>query len=131
MKILLWLLTLAAGGYGALGTLMYFGQRSLLYFPEKERTDPAAAGFAAAEEVVLDTSDGEQVIVWHRPPQAGKPVVLYFQGNAGALRTRAARLSALASDGTGLVALSYRGFGGSSGRPTEDGLIRDATAAYG
>ena len=130
MKILLWLLTLAAGGYSALGTLMYFGQRSLLYFPEQGRTDPAAAGFAAAQEVVLDTSDGEQVIVWHRPPQAGKPVILYFQGNGGALRIRAQRLSAVTSDGTGLVALSYRGFGGSTGRPTEDGLIHDATAAY-
>jgi hypothetical protein len=67
MKILLWLLTLAAGGYGALATLMYFGQRSLLYFPEQARTAPAAAGLPAAEEVVLDTSDGEQVVVWHRP----------------------------------------------------------------
>jgi fermentation-respiration switch protein FrsA (DUF1100 family) len=130
MKILLWILTLAAGGYGALGTLMYFGQRALLYFPEQGRTDPAAAGFAGAEEVVLATSDGERVIVWHRPPQAGKPVVLYFHGNAGSLRTRAARFSALTSDGTGLVALSYRGFGGSTGNPTEDGLICDATAAY-
>lgn len=130
MKILLWLLTLAAGGYGALATLMYFGQRSLLYFPEQARTAPAAAGLPAAEEVVLDTSDGEQVVVWHRPPQAGKPVVLYFHGNAGSLRIRAARLSALTSDGTGLVALSYRGFGGSTGSPTEDGLIRDATTAY-
>ena len=130
MKILLWLLTLAAGGYGALATLMYFGQRSLLYFPEQARTAPAAAGLPAAEEVVFDTSDGEQVVVWHRPPQAGKPVVLYFHGNAGSLRIRAARLSALTSDGTGLVALSYRGFGGSTGSPTEDGLIRDATSAY-
>jgi pimeloyl-ACP methyl ester carboxylesterase len=130
MKILLWLLTLAAGGYGAVATLMYFGQRSLLYFPEESRTAPAAAGLPGADEVVLDTSDGEQVIVWHRPPQAGHPVVLYFHGNGGSLRIRATRLAALTSDGTGLVALSYRGFGGSTGSPTEDGLIRDATAAY-
>lgn len=130
MKILFWLLALAAGGYAAIGTLMYFGQRALLYFPDASRTTPAAAGLPRAEEVRLDTSDGEQVIVWHRPPQANKPVVLYFHGNAGALHTRAARFAELMSDGTGLVALSYRGFGGSSGRPTEDGLIRDATAAY-
>jgi fermentation-respiration switch protein FrsA (DUF1100 family) len=130
MKILFWLLTLAAGGYVALGTLMYFGQRALLYFPTGARTPPAAAGLPQVEEVKLDTSDGEQVIVWHRPPRANRPVVLYFHGNAGALHTRAARFADLTSDGTGLVALSYRGFGGSSGRPTEDGLIRDATAAY-
>jgi fermentation-respiration switch protein FrsA (DUF1100 family) len=36
----------------------------------------------------------------------------------------------LTADGSGLVALSYRGYGGSSGRPTETGLIADAAAAY-
>jgi fermentation-respiration switch protein FrsA (DUF1100 family) len=56
---------------------------------------------------------------------------VYFHGNGGSLRIRAARLAALTSDGTGLVALSYRGFGGSTGTPTEDGLICDAGAAYG
>ncbi len=131
MKILVWLLALAAGGYGVVGALMYFGQRSLLYFPERARTPPAAAGLPSAEEVVLDTSDGEQVIAWQVPPRGGKPVVVYFHGNGGSLRIRAARLAALTSDGTGLVALSYRGFGGSTGTPTEDGLICDAGAAYG
>jgi uncharacterized protein len=130
MKILLWLLTLVAGAYGAAGVLMYFGQRALLYFPERARTAPALAGLPMVDEAALDTVDGEQVIVWHRPPQPGKPLVLYFHGNGGALRLRAARFAALISDGTGLVALSYRGFGGSSGRPTEDGLLRDAAAAY-
>ncbi len=110
---------------------MYFGQRSLLYFPERARTPPAAAGLPSAEEVVLDTADGEQVIAWQVPPRGGKPVVVYFHGNGGSLRIRAARLAALTSDGTGLVALSYRGFGGSTGTPTEDGLICDASAAYG
>jgi fermentation-respiration switch protein FrsA (DUF1100 family) len=130
MKILLWLLTLVAGAYGAAGVLMYFGQRALLYFPERARTSPALAGLPKVDEAVLDTVDGEQVIVWHRPPQPGKPLVLYFHGNGGSLRLRAARFAALTADGTGLVALSYRGFGGSSGRPTEDGLLCDAAAAY-
>ena len=40
------------------------------------------------------------------------------------------RFRALISDGSGLVALSYRGYGGSSGRPTEKGLSEDAAAAY-
>ena len=43
---------------------------------------------------------------------------------------RAERFRALIADGSGLVALSYRGYGGSSGRPTEAGLIEDAAAAY-
>ena len=64
------------------------------------------------------------------PPRGEKPVVLYFHGNGGALRYRAARFRALIADGYGLVALSYRGYGGSTGRPTEAGMIADAEAAY-
>ena len=79
---------------------------------------------------MLDTADGEKVIVWYRAAEGGKPLVLYFQGNAGALRHRADRFRALTDDGFGLVALSYRGYGGSTGSPSEAGLIADAEAAY-
>ena len=110
--------------------LLYVGQRALQYFPERFRTAPAAAGMPEAEEVVLDTSDGERVIAWHIPPRGQKPVVLYFHGNGASLRWRVDRFRTLTSDGTGLVALSYRGYGGSSGSPSEGGLINDASAAY-
>jgi uncharacterized protein len=64
------------------------------------------------------------------PAREGKPLVLYFQGNAEGLAARAERFTWLTADGTGLLALCYRGYGGSTGKPTEDGLIRDAVAAY-
>jgi fermentation-respiration switch protein FrsA (DUF1100 family) len=125
------LLLIGAVVYLGIVALMYFAQRSLLYFPETLRTAPAQAGLPQAEEVVLDTADGERVIVWHIAPRDDQPVVLYFHGNGGALRYRADRFRALTQDGTGLVALSYRGYAGSSGRPSEDGLLEDARAAYG
>ena len=56
--------------------------------------------------------------------------MIYFQGNAGGSNLRAERFNWLTADGTGLLALSYRGYGGSTGKPSEDGLIRDAAAAY-
>jgi uncharacterized protein len=130
MRLLLWFAGLLAFGYGLVVLLMYLNQRSFLYFPERERTAPAAAGFSAAREVTLETADGERVIAWHLPPEGDRPVILYFHGNGGSLRLRAERFAALTADGTGLVALSYRGYGGSSGSPTEQGLIRDAEAAY-
>jgi fermentation-respiration switch protein FrsA (DUF1100 family) len=128
--MLKWLLIIVLVGYCGLLLLVYLGQRALQYFPERARTPPAAAGLPEAEEVVLDSSGGERVIVWHIPPRGEKPVVLYFHGNGGSLRWRVDRFRALAADGTGLIALSYRGYGGSSGRPTEKGLIDDALAAY-
>ena len=125
-----WIFIVAAASYVALGALMFFAQRSLMYFPERVRTAPAAAGFPQAQEITLDTQDGERVIAWHVPPRGDKPVVVYFHGNGGALQHRLPRFRKLVAAGVGLVALSYRGYGGSSGKPTEAGLIEDARAAY-
>jgi pimeloyl-ACP methyl ester carboxylesterase len=105
-------------------------QRSLQYHPDRQRTSPAEAGIPSAQEITLDTADGEKVIVWSIPPKGDRPLILYFHGNGGALRDRADRFRALTADGTGLVALSYRGYGGSSGSPSETGLIADAETAY-
>jgi fermentation-respiration switch protein FrsA (DUF1100 family) len=129
MVFLKWAFILGAL-YASMAGVMYFAQRSLMYFPDRARTAPAAAGFPQAEEVVLDTADGEKVIVWHLPPRDGKPVAIYFHGNGGALNLRVDRFKRVAAAGVGLVALSYRGYGGSTGSPTEDGLIADAHAAY-
>src|ERR1700746_2760580 len=130
MSTLKWFMLYAILGYGALVALLYLTQRAIQYFPERFRTAPAAAGLPQAQEVVLATSDGERVIAWHAPPRENKPVVLYFHGNGGSLRGRVDRFRDLTADGTGLVALSYRGYGGSSGAPTEAGLVSDAFSAY-
>ena len=116
--------------FGCVVAAAYVGQRKLMYFPDPTRTAPAAAGLPAAEEVLLTTADVEKVIAWHVPPKGDRPVVLYFHGNGGSLAGRAKRFRAFTADGTGLFALSYRGYGGSTGRPTETGLIADADAAY-
>lgn len=130
MTILKWLLIVALGSYATFAALLYFAQRGLQYIPDTSRTNPATAGLPVAQEVVLDAADGERVIVWHVPPRGQAPVVLYFHGNGGALAWRAERFRQLTADGTGLVALSYRGYGGSTGSPTEAGLLADARAAY-
>ena len=127
--MLKWLLA-AVVLYGGFLALLYVAQRSVQYFPERRRTAPRAAGLPEMEEAVLNTADGEHVIVWHVPPREGHPIFLYFHGNGGSLRWREERFRSLTADGSGLVALSYRGYGGSSGRPTETGLIKDAEAAY-
>src|SRR5947207_5064809 len=129
MTLLKWLIAVAAVFGGSVG-LMYVAQRALMHHPEALRTPPAAAGLFDVQEFVLDTADGEKVIVWYAPPQRDLPLVLYFHGNAGSLRSRANRFHALTSDGYGLVALSYRGYGGSTGSPSEVGMIADAQAAY-
>lgn len=128
--ILLKLLVAGLAMFCIVIAVMYFAQRALMYLPERQRTSPAEAGLPDVQEHVLDTADGEKVVVWYAPPKQDFPLVLYFHGNAGALRHRAERFRALMGAGLGLVALSYRGYGGSSGSPSEAGLIADAQAAY-
>src|SRR5579871_2891271 len=111
MALLKWTLLAVAIGYFALVALMFLMQRRLMYFPEGARLSPAAVGLSA-EEFLLDTSDGEKLVAWHMPPHGDRPVVLYLHGNGGNLGYRAARFRAITEDGTGLVAVDYRGFGG-------------------
>ena len=122
---------IALCAYVGLTAMIYFAQRSLMYFPDRTAMSPAAAGLPEATEVPLTAADGVRIHVWEVPPQPGKPVILYFHGNGGALRYRVERFRRLIGAGIGLVALEYRGYGGNSGSPTEAGLIRDAEAAYG
>jgi fermentation-respiration switch protein FrsA (DUF1100 family) len=124
------ILVIAVVAYLGLVGLMYVAQRSLMYFPDTTRWSLTDVGLPQAEEVVLPTADGEHAVAWHVPPRPGKPVVLYFQGNGGGLNLRANRFKRLVADGTGLLALNYRGFGGSTGGITEAGLLQDAEAAY-
>lgn len=131
MTVVRWIAIILAAGYLAGLVLLFLRQREMVFpIPTAERTAPAAAGFPEAEEHVLAASDGEKVIVWHVPARPGRPVILYFHGNGDCLAGLVGRFKAMTADGTGLVALSYRGYAGSSGAPSEDGLLRDAAAAY-
>lgn len=116
--------------YVGLVVVMYLAQRKLMYFPYAARMAPADADFPQAREVDLTAADGVRILAWTVPPKPGKPVVLYLHGNGGSVAHRVPRFRKLVDDGTGLVALSYRGYGGSDGKPTEDGLIADGRAAY-
>jgi uncharacterized protein len=131
MSILKWPIVLIAVGYFVALVILFFTQRSYVFpIPQKLRTAPGAAGFPEAEEHVLTTADGEKVIVWHVPAKPRHAVVLYFPGNGDFLAGSVGRLRAMTSEGAGLVALSYRGYAGSSGKPSEQGLLLDAAAAY-
>jgi fermentation-respiration switch protein FrsA (DUF1100 family) len=131
MTFLKWGVIIVAAGYLAGLVLLFVKQRDMLFpIPTTERKAPASAGFPEAEEHILSTSDSEKVIVWHVPAKPGRPVVLFFPGNGDFLAGRVSRFKGIIADGTGLVALSYRGYAGSTGAPSEKGLLLDAEAAY-
>lgn len=116
--------------YAAAALWLTLNQRRLVYYPDAARIEPAQAGLPGFTAVTLTTDDNERIVGWWRPPPARAGVVLYLHGNAGNLAHRASRLRDIAEAGLGVLAIDYRGYGGSSGTPSEAGLGRDAVAAH-
>lgn len=120
----------AVAVYGMLVVIAYAGQRRLMYFPDPMHTLPARAGLVGVAERVLQAPDGARIIAWYGKAEPGKPTLLYFHGNGGSLAIRASRIARFMAEGWGVYMMTYRGYGGSSGRPTEINNTADARRAY-
>jgi len=111
--------------YGALCALLFLRQRSLLYVPQPRAAD------APGELLALPITDGPPearvlVTVRRRP---GPQALLYFGGNAEAVEGQLPLLAAALPEHA-LYLLHYRGYGGSSGQPSERALFADALALF-
>ena len=109
---------------------MYLMQRRLQYHPENKGLTPAAAGLNNVQVLYLPTPDHEKIVAWYTPAAAGRPTILYFHGNAGEIGDRPKRYQYYQARGFGVLYVSYRGFGGSSGSISESGLMTDARTSY-
>lgn len=108
----------------------WLGQRRLMYLPSGPRVAPAAAGLPDVKEIEIATPDGARVVGWRLVAREGQPTLLYFHGNAGGLVNRALRARRYRDLGYGFLIMSYRGFSGSTGSPSEAANIADARLAY-
>jgi pimeloyl-ACP methyl ester carboxylesterase len=108
----------------------YYVQRRLMYFPDTARVTPASIGLANVTERVLETPDGERVIAWYAPARPGQPTILYFHGNGGSLEARSERVRKYVGRDHGMFMMTYRGYGGSTGVPSERANVADAKLAY-
>jgi uncharacterized protein len=108
---------------------MMFLEESFLFFPSKYPdgiwNDP---GFAF-EDAWFKAADGTQLHGWFVPCEGARAVALFAHGNAGNLSHRADYLSNLHQLGVAVLAFDYRGYGRSSGKPSEAGIIADGRAA--
>ncbi len=104
---------------------------SLLFLPARQvLATPAQAGLLH-EEGVIETDDGERLQVWWVPARAGSASahVLLCHGNAGNIGDRVMHAALLCAAGFDVLLFDYRGYGRSSGRPSELGTYRDAHTA--
>jgi uncharacterized protein len=130
-RIALLLVGLATTAYAGVCGYMYSQQRSLLFRPDPSDVTAMVAALPGARAVTIMTQDGERIHLWWKPPaRADQPVFFYLHGNAANLSRRASRFAELPLTTSGLLAVSWRGYGGSSGMPSHEGFKRDAMAAY-
>lgn len=110
--------------------LVYATQRSLL-FPGAgagPRFGPGEAPWGELHRIPV--LDGVRLQALFSRATPGGPVALFLHGNADSIAHYGFLAAALAERGIGLLAVSYRGYGGSTGSPSEDGLLADGVAAF-
>jgi uncharacterized protein len=101
----------------------------LAFFPTAGEDETPAAFAIPFEAASLPTRDGETLRAWHLPHERPRAVVLYFHGNGGNLSLWLPMLAGLHRQGYAVAAIDYRGYGLSTGSPSEQGLYRDVDAA--
>jgi len=129
MKIMLYTLLAALVAYLLVVGCIYAFQRHLMYHTDRNIGPPAQYHLSGFSEGFVTTSDNETIQFWYHPADAGFPTIVYYHGNAYTLGDRADIFSAMSSKGFGLLAISYRGYGKSTGEPTEQGIYIDARTA--
>ncbi|MGI9538353.1 MAG: alpha/beta hydrolase [Desulfocapsaceae bacterium] len=120
-KVTIWILFLAVLAYGCFCLFLYIRQRSLIYYPHPE------VKATELQPIWLD-NDGQKLKVW-RGAVESKTALLYFGGNAENVLQSSDELQRIYPDST-LYLMNYRGYGGSTGKPTEEALFSDALALY-
>jgi pimeloyl-ACP methyl ester carboxylesterase len=119
--------------YGAFCGILFFGQSKQVYFPDlKVSATPADTGLKF-ESVRIRTEDGKTLGAWYVPASVGSNLgytVLYCHGNAGDIGDRVSHVEELHRVGFDVMVFDYRGFGESTGKPTEKGTYLDARACW-
>jgi fermentation-respiration switch protein FrsA (DUF1100 family) len=114
----------------ALSGAMALSEPSFIYFPSRDVVaTPAQAGIHYQDRSVT-IDDGVTLHAWYLPNLAARYTVLDFHGNAGNLGDRVTLYARWHRLGLAVFAIDYRGYGRSLGKPSEQGLYRDARAAW-
>jgi hypothetical protein len=132
MRMLWNLLVCVLIAYGCVLALAYVFQSRLIYFPEIGRevaATPQAYGLRF-EPVTITTEDNERLAGWWVPAENALGAVLFFHGNAGNIAHRLDYLEMFHRMRYSTLIVDYRGYGQSTGSPSEEGTYRDATAAW-
>ena len=113
-----------------LAILIYFFQPKLIYFPHNEIEATPALISLQYEDIALATTDGEGLNAWWIPHPEARATLLFLHGNAGNISHRLDSINIFHQLGLSVLIIDYRGYGKSTGNPSEQGTYIDAETAW-
>ncbi len=126
------LLTIIVGtfvlGIAVLALLVRWIEPRFAFYPTRGETETPADYGVPFEAITVDTGEGDRLHAWMMRASRPRANVVYFHGNGGSLSNWAPILTAIVQHGYSVFAFDYRGYGLSTGRPTERGLYHDVGA---
>lgn len=122
------IVTFSIVAYLSILAFMFFFQRTFMYHPSAKNYSPEKITFQY-EEVFIPSSDNIGLKSWFSFDLPSKKTILFFHGNAGELDARIYKLNILKDLGLNFLIISYRGYSGNKGKPSEKGFYEDAQSA--
>ena len=113
--------------YVFFGSFLYIFQRKIVFNVSGIPKKPYEYGLKNIQELQIKTEDGVSLLCWYSKAKSkNKPTLVYFHGNSFDIGERAYRIERYISHGWGVLLVSWRGFSGNKGKPTENNLYLDA-----
>ncbi len=110
--------------------MFHFFQQNFIYFPHSEIVSTPKTIPLDYEDLTLTTSDGIEIHAWWVPNQNARATLLFLHGNAGNISHRLDSINIFHQMGFSVLIIDYRGYGKSTGKPTEEGTYIDAETAW-
>ena len=128
MVKIFWILLLIPGVFAG---FTFINQPNMVFFPIKElRGAPGSWGMRYEDVKITTDEEGVQLHGWFIPSPADRKTLLFFHGNAGNISHREESITIFNRAGLSIFIVDYRGYGNSTGEPSEEGVYNDARSAW-
>ena len=115
--------------YFFFGLLLYIFQRRIVFNTSGYPGHPKDYNLFLTREIFITTDDNIDLLSWLHIGDKDLPLLIYFHGNSFHIGDRAHRIEKYIDQNWNIILVSWRGFGGNKGKPTEQGLYEDARSA--
>jgi len=131
LRMLFWLISIVIFVLLSMSIYLYFYQKHMVFYPMKDLAVTPADMNIEYEDAYIQTDDAVTIHAWYVPADSpGGRAVLFCHGNAGNISHRLETIDFLHHLNLNVLIFDYRGYGMSTGEPSEEGVYSDARACY-